>query len=109
LNQLVQQTFSKEDQVRITQIYWLDSGHNGHRDAWITDQSLVERLLGIQVTVGVTDYQLKSKRWLAREESEFCELLAKFKIAHKRLHLTGDRGSLRLHFRILDQLFDGKL
>jgi Uncharacterised protein family UPF0565 len=66
---------------RIKHMYWLDGGHGGGKNTWITARSLLETLcrLGIAVHVHVTPYQVQDdhRPWLRKEEKQFTDLLKK--------------------------------
>ncbi|KAF5282990.1 hypothetical protein FQA39_LY04861 [Lamprigera yunnana] len=80
-------TLTPDDQTmmqivsQIEDMYWLDGGHSGQKNTWITSRSLLETLtrLGIRVHIHVTPYQISDERrpWLKKEEKTFSELLQK--------------------------------
>lgn len=94
---------------RIKHMYWLDGGHGGGKNTWITARSLLETLcrLGISVHVHVTPYQVQDdhRPWLRKEEKQFTDLLKKLGCAglSRTLH-SGDSNMSNLftHFEVLE-------
>lgn len=94
---------------RIKHMYWLDGGHGGGKNTWITARSLLETLcrLGISVHVHVTPYQVQDdhRPWLRKEEKQFTDLLKKLGCAgmSRTLH-SGDSSMSNLftHFEVLE-------
>ena len=64
---------------RIKDMFWLDGGHGGGKNTWITSRSLLETLcrLGINIHVHVTPYQIQDdhRPWIRKEEKAFTDLL----------------------------------
>ena len=94
---------------RIKHMYWLDGGHGGGKNTWITARSLLETLcrLGISVHVHVTPYQVQDdhRPWLRKEEKQFTDLLKKLGCQglSRTLH-SGDSNMSNLftHFEVLE-------
>lgn len=94
---------------RIKHMYWLDGGHGGGKNTWITARSLLETLcrLGICVHVHVTPYQVQDdhRPWLRKEEKQFTDLLKKLGCVglSRTLH-SGDSNMSNLftHFEVLE-------
>lgn len=91
-------------------MYWLDGGHGGGKNTWITARSLLETLcrLGISVHVHVTPYQVQDdhRPWLRKEEKQFTDLLKKLGCAglSRTLH-SGDSNNMSnlfTHFEVLE-------
>ena len=83
LNQVVRELDSKRPgQLNLATMVWLDGGHNGGRDIWLTDARLLRALVeaGTKVVVRVTPYQVKNSNrpWVGREEKVFTSSLAPF-------------------------------
>lgn len=92
---------------RIKDMYFLDGGHGGPKNTWITSRSLLETLtrLNINLHVHVTPYQVKDERrpWIRKEEKTFTELLKKFGAPIIRcLHYESNHGNLYTHFALLN-------
>lgn len=90
----------------IKDMYWLDGGHNGGKNTWITSRSLLETLtrLGVCIHVHLTPYQLLDDRrpWIRKEERMFSELLKKFNAPIVRqIHFENEPASLQQHLRII--------
>ncbi|CAH1119351.1 unnamed protein product [Phaedon cochleariae] len=107
-------TFSSDDSdtckiiSRIKQMYWLDGGHAGGKNTWITSKPLLETLanLRISIHVHVTPYQIKDdhRPWIRKEEKLFSETLKKFGApVHRKIHFENDSPSLEMHFSILNE------
>ncbi|KAI6657448.1 hypothetical protein LOD99_194 [Oopsacas minuta] len=86
LNQLVyeiQMGFQDENIAQfismLREFYWLDGGHNGTAEIWISDLNILESFARInpRIYIGVTPYQMKSvvKSWAAKEKRKFVERL----------------------------------
>ncbi|XP_050515745.1 mitochondrial protein C2orf69 [Diabrotica virgifera virgifera] len=92
----------------IKQMYWLDGGHSGGKNTWITTRSLLETLatMDIQVYVHVSPYQVADERrpWVKNEEKKFTETLKKLGANIERtLHFSNLPSSLHVHFNILKE------
>lgn len=93
---------------RIESMYWLDGGHAGAKNTWITSRSLLETLtrLNIKIHIHVSPYQVQdeSRPWIGREERTFTNLLRILgaKVV-RHLHATGSiaQPSLTMHFGVL--------
>ncbi|KAJ2947250.1 hypothetical protein O0L34_g16959 [Tuta absoluta] len=94
---------------RIDSMYWLDGGHAGGKNTWITARSLLETLtrLDINVYVHVSPYQVKDegRPWIGREEKQFTGLLNKLGARVQRYLHEGPGGpqNLLMHFEVLDK------
>ncbi|KAG7310156.1 hypothetical protein JYU34_004709 [Plutella xylostella] len=90
---------------RIKCMYWLDGGHAGGRDTWLTSRPLLETLgrLNVKIYVHVSPYQVEdpSRPWIGREEKAFTGQLRKLGANISRyLHPTA-APSLHSHFAVL--------
>lgn len=90
-------------------MYWLDGGHGGGKNTWITARSLLETLcrLGISVHVHVTPYQVQDdhRPWLRKEEKQFTDLLKKLGCVglSRTLHSgESNMSNLFTHFEVLE-------
>ncbi|CAG5033786.1 unnamed protein product [Parnassius apollo] len=92
---------------RIEDMYWLDGGHAGGKNTWITSRSLLETLtrLDVNIYVHVSPYQVQDevRPWIGREEKAFTSLLKKLGAKVERyLHDQPDAPhSLHMHFEVL--------
>ncbi|XP_048477820.1 mitochondrial protein C2orf69 homolog [Plutella xylostella] len=90
---------------RIKYMYWLDGGHAGGRDTWLTSRPLLETLgrLNVTIYVHVSPYQVEdpARPWIGREEKAFTGQLRKLGANISRyLHPTA-APSLHSHFAVL--------
>ncbi|XP_028160324.1 UPF0565 protein C2orf69 homolog isoform X2 [Ostrinia furnacalis] len=92
---------------RVEAMYWLDGGHAGGKNTWITSRSLLETLtrLDVNIYVHVSPYQVQDegRPWIGREEKAFTGLLKKLGAKIRRyLHTQpGAAQSLQMHFDVL--------
>ncbi|CAH0399007.1 unnamed protein product [Chilo suppressalis] len=94
---------------RVEEMYWLDGGHAGGKNTWITSRSLLETLTRLDVTVyvHVSPYQVgdAGRVWIGREERAFTALLHELGARISRyLHepsSPGTSNSLQTHFEVL--------
>ncbi|XP_063227881.1 mitochondrial protein C2orf69 homolog isoform X2 [Bacillus rossius redtenbacheri] len=117
LNQLIYEfhylkTLTPDDETmmrlvsRIRDMYWLDGGHVGGKNTWITSRSLLETLtrLGIRIHIHVTPYQVQDDKrpWIRKEEKTFGDLLRRLGAPVERtLHFENQVASLHTHFELL--------
>uniref|UniRef100_A0A182RZ27 Uncharacterized protein n=1 Tax=Anopheles funestus TaxID=62324 RepID=A0A182RZ27_ANOFN len=94
---------------RISDMYWLDGGHGGGKNTWITSRSLLETLcrLCINVHVHVTPYQIQDdhRPWIRKEEKAFTDLLKRLGAAFDRHMYPSEANSTNLytHFDVLNR------
>lgn len=91
---------------RIKDMYWLDGGHGGQKNTWITSRSLLETLtrLGMNIHVHVTPYQVQDDRrpWIRKEEKIFSDMLKRLGAPITRLlHFDSTTANLVTHFEVL--------
>ncbi|KAK9505439.1 hypothetical protein O3M35_009500 [Rhynocoris fuscipes] len=91
---------------RISDIYWLDGGHSGGKNTWVTSRSLLETLtrLGIRVHVHVTPFQINDDRrpWIRKEERSFTEWLKRLGAPLSRhVHFDSLPPSLATHLELI--------
>ncbi|XP_049870547.1 mitochondrial protein C2orf69 homolog [Pectinophora gossypiella] len=92
---------------RIEEMYWLDGGHAGGKNTWITSRSLLETLtrLNVNIYIHVSPYQVQDegRPWIGREEKAFTALLRKLGAKVQRyLHSeVGAPHNLHMHFDVL--------
>lgn len=94
---------------RIKDMYWLDGGHGGGKNTWITSRSLLETLcrLSINVHVHVTPYQIQDdhRPWIRKEEKAFTDLLKRLGASFDRHLYPSEANSTNLftHFEVLNR------
>ncbi|XP_075147286.1 mitochondrial protein C2orf69 homolog isoform X2 [Haematobia irritans] len=91
---------------RISDMYWLDGGHGGQKNTWITSRSLLETLtrMAINIHVHLTPYQVQDDRrpWIRKEEKIFTDLLRRLGAQITRhLHYDSQTANLMTHFEVL--------
>lgn len=92
---------------QIRAIYWLDAGHSGEREAWVTDDKLLDSLAALraEVHVHVTPHQVRcpARPWIGEEEKLFVTKLKErgVKLVEK-VHFDEEQRSLLNHFRVLN-------
>uniref|UniRef100_A0A161MMS5 Uncharacterized protein n=1 Tax=Triatoma infestans TaxID=30076 RepID=A0A161MMS5_TRIIF len=91
---------------RISDMYWLDGGHSGGKNTWVTSRSLLETLtrLGIRVHVHVTPFQINDDRrpWIRKEERSFTEWLKRLGAPLTRhIHFDSLPPSLATHLELI--------
>ena len=114
LNQMVFELkkTKEEDKVReflsrISDFYWLDSGHNGGSKTWVADDDPLKELarLNVKINVHVTPYQVNdtTRPWIGKEERQFVDKLKSFgaDVVEKK-HFAGEMPSLDNHFKLLE-------
>ncbi len=113
LNQLAREVHDGRDVdvvSRINAVYWLDGGHSGGKDTWVTDADVLESLAKspIKIHVHVTPYQVKNpnKPWQKKEEKIFSDKLRKLVGSDdlkfsRTLHFGDEELSLENHFKVL--------
>lgn len=109
-------------------MYWLDGGHGGQKNTWITSRSLLETLTrmgmifdfsvynaqciyfigivvaGMNIHVHLTPYQVQDDRrpWIRKEEKLFTEMLRRLNAPITRhLHYDNQPANLMTHFEVL--------
>lgn len=95
------------DQVEA--MFWLDGGHTGCKDAYITDINVLKTIkdLGKQLVVHVTPYEVKDQNrpWIGREERHFVKKLQDLKANIKEYrHFMDEPGSIENHFNVLTKV-----
>lgn len=91
---------------RIKKMIWLDGGHSGGKDTWVTSSQTLSSLKGmdIMVDIHVTPYQINDDRrpWIGKEEKQFYLTLKKMGITlFRKVHFAEDPPSLQNHFLLL--------
>lgn len=95
-------------------LIWLDGGHSGNSDSWITKEDIVDLIKRMHLIcyVYVTPYQLKSRKlWAIEEYEKFCALLEKINVDCKKIYYFQDKEDdfdVNFHFEVLKE-FDANL
>jgi hypothetical protein len=98
----------------VRQIIWLDGGHCGTSNAWITNDQVIDMINRMKwhCYVYVTPYQIKSrKQWAVEEYKIFLQLLAKSNVKFKNTYYfesNEDDYDIETHFEVLSH-FDTQL
>ena len=93
---------------RISTMYWLDGGHGGESNTWITDEKFLDHLATNvrSIRVHVTPYQIQdsSRPWIGREQKKFVEKLRSLgaKDLKVKVHFQDREPSLAFHFKLLE-------
>uniref|UniRef100_V5H2P9 Putative conserved secreted protein n=1 Tax=Ixodes ricinus TaxID=34613 RepID=V5H2P9_IXORI len=93
---------------RIREMYWLDGGHSGGSNTWVTKEVVLKAFaqLNIKVNIHVTPYQVlcNSRPWIGKEEKGFREMLKKLGMdVSRKLHYADEQPSLDMHFKLLEE------
>ncbi|XP_032824876.1 mitochondrial protein C2orf69 homolog isoform X2 [Petromyzon marinus] len=91
----------------VRDMYWLDGGHSGGRDTWVTCSDALRQLhtAGVDVRVHVTPYQVcdPMRAWIGKEQRKFISVLQEFgATVTEQIHFEKEASSLENHFRILE-------
>ena len=100
---------------KIERMIWLDGGHNGGKDTWITDEEVLKTLAtktNINIEVKVTPYQVQDNRrpWIGKEEKRFRNILGnKFDLISsnrltRSLYFAEEEANIENHLKILTTL-----
>lgn len=92
---------------RVDEMIWLDGGHNGPVNTWITDKTIIEHALSqlkVRIQVAVTPYQVRDplQPWKGRDHGRFTRHLRALG-AHlsAQMFFEDDPPSLEKHFEVL--------
>ncbi|TGZ51704.1 mitochondrial protein C2orf69 homolog [Temnothorax longispinosus] len=93
----------------IKDMWWLDGGHNGPRNTWITDQNILRSFVKLRINahIHVTPYQMRDKDrpWIQMEENMFNDTLQKMGVSVQRiLHFSDKARNLSSHFNVLTDI-----
>ncbi|KAG8558886.1 hypothetical protein GDO81_017175 [Engystomops pustulosus] len=91
--------------ANIESMYWLDGGHSGGSNTWVTCPDILHvfGLTGIAVHTHVTPYQVSDcmRSWIGEEHSKFIDLLKGYNVSvNNQLHFASETPSLDNHFRV---------
>lgn len=93
---------------RISDMFWLDGGHPGGSETWVTDAEVLKELAasGVSVHAHVTPYEVcdPMRAWVGREYAHFIQTLEELGACPSRkLHFQDEPASILNHFRVLQQ------
>ncbi|XP_044159467.1 UPF0565 protein C2orf69 homolog isoform X1 [Bufo gargarizans] len=112
LNQLLHelQEAKKDKEIssflaNIEAMYWLDGGHSGGSNTWVTCPNILKVFAhtGIAVHTHVTPYQVSDsmRSWIGEEHGKFTELLKGYDVkVGNQFHFAYETPSLDNHFRV---------
>ncbi|XP_053546941.1 mitochondrial protein C2orf69 homolog [Bombina bombina] len=91
----------------IKDMYWLDGGHSGGIDTWVTSPEILKVFAetGIVVHTHVTPYQIRDpmRSWIGKEHSKFVQMLKENNMSvESQVHFSYEMPSLENHFRVHD-------
>ncbi|XP_063174095.1 mitochondrial protein C2orf69 homolog [Candoia aspera] len=89
----------------IRAMYWLDGGHSGGSNTWVTYPHVLNDFsqTGISVNAHVTPYQVfdTMRTWIGKEHKRFVQLLEEFGVnINSQLHFADEAPSLDNHFKV---------
>lgn len=121
LNQIVHElaTARAEPELRqfldcVSDMFWLDGGHPGSGETWVTDKQALSELASSRVAVHahVTPYEVcdPSRPWVGREHRRFVKMLTDLGVCiTHQLHFEDEPASITNHFRVIDEFWWNKL
>ncbi|XP_030066363.1 UPF0565 protein C2orf69 [Microcaecilia unicolor] len=91
--------------TNIKAMYWLDGGHSGGSNTWVTCPRLLKGFAqtGITVHTHVTPYQVQDsmRSWIGKEHKKFVQILTEYGVqVNNQLHFADEPPSLDNHFRV---------
>ncbi|XP_061548777.1 mitochondrial protein C2orf69 homolog [Phycodurus eques] len=92
----------------LSDMFWLDGGHPGGSETWVTDRRLLGQLAtsGIGVHAHVTPYEVRDpmRAWVGREHASFVKTLEEFGARlYDKLHFEDESPSIENHFRVIQE------
>ncbi|KAF1382244.1 hypothetical protein PFLUV_G00141690 [Perca fluviatilis] len=93
---------------RVSDIYWLDGGHPGGSETWVTSKQALKELAscGVSIHAHVTPYEVRDpmRAWVGREHGHFIKTLEEFGARpRKKLHFEDEPPSIENHFRVIQE------
>uniref|UniRef100_A0A1A7XYR2 Chromosome 2 open reading frame 69 n=2 Tax=Iconisemion striatum TaxID=60296 RepID=A0A1A7XYR2_9TELE len=91
---------------RISDMFWLDGGHPGGSETWVTDKEVLKELgtSGVSVHAHVTPYEVcdPMRAWVGREHQHFIKTLEELgSCPSNKLHFEDEPASIENHFRVI--------
>ncbi|KAA0715783.1 UPF0565 protein C2orf69 -like protein [Triplophysa tibetana] len=92
----------------VSDMYWLDGGHPGGSETWVTDKCALGELAssGVSVHAHVTPYEVRDpmRAWVGREHQHFIKTLEDLgACVSQQLHFEDEPASIENHFRVLQE------
>lgn len=92
----------------VSDMYWLDGGHPGGSETWVTDRCALGELASSRVAVHahVTPYEVRDpmRAWVGREHQHFVKTLEDLGACiSQKLHFEDEPASIENHFRVLQE------
>uniref|UniRef100_A0A3Q2Y8B9 Chromosome 2 open reading frame 69 n=1 Tax=Hippocampus comes TaxID=109280 RepID=A0A3Q2Y8B9_HIPCM len=92
----------------LSDMFWLDGGHPGGSETWVTDRSLLGQLAtsGIGIHAHVTPYEVRdpTRAWVGREHACFVKTLEELGARlYDKLHFVDEPPSIENHFRVIQE------
>ncbi|XP_021054317.1 UPF0565 protein C2orf69 homolog [Mus pahari] len=89
----------------IRTMYWLDGGHSGGSNTWITYPEVLEEFAQTEITVHthVTPYQVHDpmRSWIGKEHKKFVQILRDLGMqVTSQIHFAKETPSIENHFRV---------
>ncbi|KAM9487367.1 mitochondrial protein C2orf69 homolog [Clarias gariepinus] len=115
LNQIVHELASARTDPHLRQflnsisdMYWLDGGHPGTGDTWVTDKQALRELAssGVAVHAHVTPYEVcdPARAWVGREHRRFVKTLQELGArVTQNLHFKDEPVCIANHFRVIEE------
>lgn len=94
----------------VHEMFWLDGGHNGESDTWVTDPAVLKAFSEyyknrpMKLFVHVTPYQMNDikRPQIKRHKLQFCEIVRGLGMAlHDETHFQNQKCSIETHFEVL--------
>ncbi|XP_062861675.1 mitochondrial protein C2orf69 homolog [Trichomycterus rosablanca] len=92
----------------VSDMYWLDGGHPGTGETWVTDKQVLGKLASTRIAVHahVTPYEVcdPGRPWVGREHRRFVKTLEELGacITHQ-LHFKDEPAAITNHFRVIEE------
>ncbi|KAJ8252806.1 hypothetical protein GJAV_G00205830 [Gymnothorax javanicus] len=92
---------------RVTDIYWLDGGHPGGSETWVTNKRALRELAacGMLLHAHVTPYEVRDpmRAWVGREHRRFVRTLEELGARlTSTLHFEDEPPCIENHFRVIE-------
>lgn len=93
---------------RISDMFWLDGGHPGGSETWVTERRALKELAvsGVSIHAHVTPYEVcdPMRAWVGREHDLFINTLEELGACpSKKLHFLDEPPSINNHFRVITE------
>lgn len=94
----------------VENMFWLDGGHNGESDTWVTDAAVLKAFSDfykgklMKLFVHVTPYQMDdpNRPKIRRHKLKFCEIVKQLGMTlHDETHFRDQKRSIETHFEVL--------